>query len=281
MRSAASQPYSPGRPRRAPTPRQLHLALQPRRAGVPLGGGRLVVRRRAADRGDHAGAEQPLAVAGVHRGGLAARPTRCSAANSQSPERSPVKIRPGGCRRSRPARARRPSTPGSGPPAGDRPAPVGLPANDARLSRATSSRQATSRGQARQTLTPAVELREVGRPGGPSYVVGGAATGVAAVAGSSGHPVPGGTGEGNGRRVTGCGRSLVTPPIVTSRPTTVRRWTRRCRRGCRSRRPAAVRRRSGAAPGPGSARPPRSRRTGRPARGAARARRPSRTAAGR
>ena len=81
--------------------------------------------------------------------GWLARPTRCRLANSQSPERSPVKIRPvrlapwaAGARpttRTRVARTR------SRAPAGPS---RSSSRNDARLARATSSRQATSRGQA-------------------------------------------------------------------------------------------------------------------------------------
>jgi hypothetical protein len=88
---------------------------------------------------------------------------------------------------------------------------IGLPrygwsANERRFSRATSSRHFTSRGHARHT--------EMRAPSSPSDKFGAAsvftsaavrAIGVVAEATSSGHPVPGGTGEKNSWPVTGCG----------------------------------------------------------------------------
>ncbi len=69
---------------------------------------------------------------------------------------------------------------------------------------ATDSRHSTSRGQARQTLTRASSSATSGADRASAATSSGVpATGVSAVAGSPGHPVPGGTGEGNGRPVTG------------------------------------------------------------------------------
>ena len=94
-----------------------------------------------------------------------ARPTRCRLANSQSPERSPVKTRPvrlpplaaGASPTMSTARLRRrPSRRSAGPSrAGRRTTPA--------WSCATSSRQATSRGQAEQTLTRASSSAERAR----------------------------------------------------------------------------------------------------------------------
>ena len=114
-------------------------------------------------------------------------------------------------------------------PAGDRPAPVGLVGERRPLARrATSSRQRTSRGQAEHTLTRAsssasgtsvrravVRRRRRGRPGCPRR------------AGSSGQPVPGGTGLGTAPPTTGCGRRT---------GSLIGRSRRRCRPGCRPRR---------------------------------------------
>src|SRR5690606_941134 len=125
----------------------------------------------------------------------AARPVRWSEANSQSPLRSPVKIRP--VRLPPCAAGARPtmSTRGcSSPhPATGRPQYVSS-AKARRLTSATSSRQATRRGQARQTDCLAVSSASVRLAAASSRTSEGSrATGVAAEAGSSGHPVPGGT----------------------------------------------------------------------------------------
>ena len=74
-----------------------------------------------------------------------------------------------------------------------------------RLTRATSSRQATSRGQARHTDTRAVSSARLPAPAASARTCAGpVATGVSGVAGSSGQPVPGGTGPaGTGLADTG------------------------------------------------------------------------------
>ena len=86
--------------------------------------------------------------------GIAASPARCNAAKSQSPLRSPVKIRP--VRLPPWAAGASPTTASeasAGPQEGTgRPQYVSL-AYEARLVSATSSRQATNRGQARQPIT--------------------------------------------------------------------------------------------------------------------------------
>ena len=84
---------------------------------------------------------------------------------------------------------------------------------DLRRVAATSFRQLTSRGQARHTdcLAASSPGRARWRRARTSAAL--PATGVAALAGSSGHPVPGATGR----------------PGVTGTPTT------RCRRGCHAR----------------------------------------------
>ena len=86
--------------------------------------------------------------------GWLARPARCMAAKSQSPERSPVNTRPvrlppwaAGARPRTSTRAAGSPKPGTGRPQ------YSSPANDARFSRATCSRHATSRGQRRQATT--------------------------------------------------------------------------------------------------------------------------------
>ncbi|MFD2348834.1 hypothetical protein ACFSTC_04605 [Nonomuraea ferruginea] len=62
------------------------------------------------------------------------------------------------------------------------------------MTSATSSRQATRRGQARQTDCLAVSSASVALLSARRRTPPGSrATGVSAVAGSSGHPVPGGT----------------------------------------------------------------------------------------
>src|SRR3954466_3862588 len=86
--------------------------------------------------------------------GWLAKPARCSAAKRKSPERSPVKMRPvrlppcaAGARPRMMTRACGSPKPGIGRPQ------YSSPANDARLTRATSSRQATRRGQRRHSTT--------------------------------------------------------------------------------------------------------------------------------
>ena len=104
------------------------LRGQPGRAGVALRGRRLVGRRgaphRQRDRGCRAAPARRRAEVDV---GWLASPARCSAANSQSPLRSPVKMRP--VRLPPCAAGASPTTTMRGvgrPPAGDRPAPVVL-----------------------------------------------------------------------------------------------------------------------------------------------------------
>src|SRR3954471_10526497 len=86
--------------------------------------------------------------------GWLAKPARCRAAKRKSPERSPVKMRPvrlppcaAGARPRMMTRASGSPKPGIGRPQ------YSSPANDARLTRATSSRQATRRGQRRHSTT--------------------------------------------------------------------------------------------------------------------------------
>jgi len=80
----------------------------------------------------------------------------------------------------------------------------GWSANERRLTTATSSRHATSLGQARHTLISASNSRmPAAEPASRETAAASPATGVAAVAGSPGHPVPGGTGDGKGRPVRG------------------------------------------------------------------------------
>ncbi len=100
------------------------------------------------------------------------------------------------------------STPGAGSP---QPA-IGLPqygwsANEARLSRATSSRQRTSRSHARHTDIAASTSSSEAEAAVRRTAAAEVATGVPGPAGSSGQPVPGGTGLANGCPVTGCGRA--------------------------------------------------------------------------
>ena len=82
------------------------------------------------------------------------------AANSQSPERSPVNTRPvrlppwaAGARPRTSTRAAGSPKPGTGRPQ------YSSAANDARFSRATCSRHATSRGQRRQATTSCFDAR--------------------------------------------------------------------------------------------------------------------------
>ena len=128
--------------------------------------------------------------------GRAARPQRYSEANRKSPLRSPVKIRPvrlppwaaGASPRMRIAGAGSPQ-PGIGRPQ------YGSSMKDLRRTAATSSRQATRRGQARHTDCRAVSSARPADPAASERTSAGlVATGVAASAGSSGHPVPGAIG---------------------------------------------------------------------------------------
>ena len=69
--------------------------VEERTAGVPLLRGGPVRRRRAAHRRRHVGPGQAQPVApGARSSGWLASPARCSARKSQSPDRSPVNIRP-------------------------------------------------------------------------------------------------------------------------------------------------------------------------------------------
>ena len=140
--------------------------------------------------------------------GWSASPTRCSEANSQSPERSPVKIRPvrlppfaAGASPTISTAAWSTPQPGIGP------APVGL----AGVRRPLVARHvlAPARPAAGRPGTPRRRrrARRVGRGGQPAHVRRVARHRRAGRAGSSGQPVPGGTGDGWGRPVTGCGRS--------------------------------------------------------------------------
>src|SRR4051794_17518767 len=106
----------------------------------------------------------------------------------------------------------------------------GWSANETRLpSVATSSRQRTSRGQARHTDTRADSSATDADPAARRRTcVTVLATGVCPSAGSPGHPVPGGTGEGNSCPVTGCGSDLPpihAPPAVATFGTVVDRQT--------------------------------------------------------
>jgi len=93
----------------------------------------------------------------------------------------------------------------------------GWSANDRRLFVATVSRQATSRGQARQTLTRALssanEAADAANRATSASVV---ATGVLEVAGSSGQPLPASTGDWNSWPVKGCGSVGVDVQITSS-----------------------------------------------------------------
>ena len=154
-----------------------------------------------------------LAVAAALAGWLA-NPVRWSAANSQSPERSPVKTRPvrlppfaAGASPTIRALAWGSPNDGTGRPQ------YGSCLNEARrFVVATDSRQSTSRGQARHTETAASSpVRSVAATA--SRVTSSAvwATGVAAVAGSPGQPLPGGTGDAKASPVSGCGSVGTTP----------------------------------------------------------------------
>jgi len=79
---------------------------------------------------------------------------------------------------------------------------------------ATSSRQATRRSQARHTVIRASSVaRSADAPARRATSAADRATGVVAVAGSSGHPVPGGTGESKNAPVMGCGSDM--SPLCT------------------------------------------------------------------
>src|SRR5439155_9156262 len=73
----------------------------------------------------------------------------------------------------------------------------GSEAYAARRAVATSSRQATSRGQARHTDTAAVSVSRSADPAMRRTPAAVTATGVSGLAGSPGQPLPGGTGDGN------------------------------------------------------------------------------------
>ena len=128
--------------------------------------------------------------------GCAASPHRYSDANRKSPLRSPVKIRPVLLPPCAAGASPTMRTDGAGSP---QPA-IGRPqycsaAKDLRRSAATSSRQATRRGHARHTDCRAVSSGSDAAPDASSRTCSAlSATGVAAVAGSPGQPVPGATG---------------------------------------------------------------------------------------
>ena len=101
------------------------------------------------------------------------------------------------------------------PPTRYRAAPVGLFGKRFPLLAATCSRQSTSRGQARQTVTAASSsARDFARSAKAATCSGVEATGVPAVAGSSGQPEPGCTGEPNSVPSLGWGKR--TGPLCTA-----------------------------------------------------------------
>src|SRR6266516_2382758 len=128
--------------------------------------------------------------------GCAASPHRYSDANRTSPLRSPVKIRPvrlppwaAGARPTISTAGRSAPQPGTGRPQ------YRSPREDGRLTAATCSRHSTSRGQAWQTDCMATSSATVPAPAARARTPAASrATGVAAVAGSPGQPVPGCTG---------------------------------------------------------------------------------------
>ena len=137
---------------RAHAREQPQLAHAPGQALLALGRRRAVGGRRAAHRRADPRAVQAQAVVAVHEVGWLAKPARHSAANRKSPERSPVNMRPvrlapcaAGASPSTSRRAAGSPNPGSGRPQ------YSCSANAARRSRATCSRQATRRGQRRQS----------------------------------------------------------------------------------------------------------------------------------
>ena len=153
-------------------------------------------------------------------------PTRCREANNWSPERSPVNTRP--VRLPPCAAGANPSTSIRGRP---EPHPVtgrpqyGCSANALRLTTATSSRQATRRGQARQTLTAASSAWMSPAASASSTTCRASrATGVSGSAGSPGHPAPGGTGRGIRQRFWGeaSGSRIYAAVVSTARGTTTR-----------------------------------------------------------
>src|SRR5215472_11827675 len=141
--------------------------------------------------------------------GWAASPHRYSDANKTSPLRSPVKTRPvrlppwaAGARPTISTAGRSSPQPGMGRPQ------YRSPRDERRLTAATCSRHSTSRGQARHTDCRATSSATVPAPAASARTCAASwATGVAAVAGSSGQPVPGGTGPSGiprpGSAVTG------------------------------------------------------------------------------
>ena len=157
QRAQRAVPGERRRARRAPGARSSSAQLldQVGQAGVALVGRRPVGRRRAADDRADVGVAR---AAGRRRDasevGWLAKPARCSAPNSQSPERSPVNTRP--VRLPPCAAGARPTTtsPRLGvAEAGHRPRPVALAAvAPRRVGGAPASRQATSRGQRRQPV---------------------------------------------------------------------------------------------------------------------------------
>ena len=153
-----------------------------------------------------------------HDVGWLAYPARCSAAYSQSPERSPVNIRP--VRLVPLAAGARPtmSTRASGSPNdGPGPAPVGLvgerrppPGHGDRLAPLDEPRAGAA------DRDPRVELGDVSAPrrragARPRAVSCHRRRGVA---GSPGQPVPGGTGDAKSSPVTGCGSRVLTGPTM-------------------------------------------------------------------
>src|SRR5699024_7918547 len=137
---------------------------------------------------------------------------RCRAAKIQSPDRSPVNTRPvrfapcaAGARPTSSSCARGSPNPGAGRPQ------YGSSANARRRRWATSSRQATSRGHARQTLERASRASRL-RAELASRATWSACVArlVRGAAGSPGQPVPGGTGEGYRSPVRGWGSRSVT-----------------------------------------------------------------------
>ena len=179
--SRRGRPPPGGRRRPAGTRRRARA----RRCPAPPEG--LVLRRRAAHGRGHAHADQPLAVPGRHArrpGGQAAPVQR---REQESPLRSPVKIRP--VRLPPCAAGASPSMriAGSGTPAGHRAPPVRLVDEGLARTAATSSRQATRRGQARHTDCRAVSSGRVPALAASSRTSAASrAAGVDAVARSSG-----------------------------------------------------------------------------------------------
>jgi hypothetical protein len=140
--------------------------------------------------------------------GELAKPARCMDANSTSPDRSPVNTRPvrlapwaAGASPTIISRGRSAPHPGTGLPQ------YGWSANDRRLVSAICSRHSTNRGQARHTDTSASSCAADSTASAIAVTCAGSdATAVRAVAGSPGHPEPGGTGESNSAPVRGWAR---------------------------------------------------------------------------